>query len=256
MNLVSSNIAACSALFVVMQVATFWGRKWRLGSAPKYSASSDNTDFAINSIFALLGLLLAFSFSSAYSRYEVRRQLIVEETNDIGTAYLRIDLLPVDAQPKMRKLFEDYVAQRVRYYTEADTGTNIHELMVQQQHIQIKIWQLAVSATQSPAAQSVRILLLPSLNAMIDISTTRTATLYNHIPGVILWMLLMLSVVCAFFVGENLHENSLRYGIIFGAVVCLVLYVIMDVDYPRVGLINHDETQQLLTGLAEQIKRS
>src|SRR5262249_8868795 len=49
-------------------------------------------------VFALLGLLLAFTFSGASSRFDTRRQLIVEETNDIGTAYLRIDLLPTDLQ--------------------------------------------------------------------------------------------------------------------------------------------------------------
>jgi hypothetical protein len=44
-------------------------------------------------VFALLGLLVAFTFSGAASRFEERRNLIVEETNDIGTAYLRLDLV-------------------------------------------------------------------------------------------------------------------------------------------------------------------
>src|SRR5271165_7389931 len=56
-------------------------------------------------MFALLGLLVAFTFSGAATRFEGRRHLIVEEANDIGTAYLRIDLLPTDAQPEIRDLF-------------------------------------------------------------------------------------------------------------------------------------------------------
>ncbi len=53
-------------------------------------------------MFALLGLLVAFTFSGAASRFEDRRHLISEEANAIGTAYLRLDLLPSDAQPPLR----------------------------------------------------------------------------------------------------------------------------------------------------------
>src|SRR4051812_27997496 len=63
-------------------------------------------------IFGLLGLLLAFTFSGAASRFDPRRQQIIEEANDIGTAYLRIDLLPVSAQPEMRELFRQYTDSR------------------------------------------------------------------------------------------------------------------------------------------------
>ncbi len=60
-------------------------------------------------VFGLMGLLLAFTFSGAASRFEVRRQLIVQETNAIGTAYLRLDLLPAGDQPKLREDFRAYV---------------------------------------------------------------------------------------------------------------------------------------------------
>src|SRR5678816_4403502 len=56
-------------------------------------------------VFALLGLLIAFTFSGAASRFDTRRQLIIEEANDIGTAWLRIDLLPSAAQPPVRDAF-------------------------------------------------------------------------------------------------------------------------------------------------------
>ena len=62
---------------------------------------------------AVFGLLIAFTFSEAASRFDMRRQLIVEETNDIGTAYLRLDLLPTDAQPALRENFRHYVDARL-----------------------------------------------------------------------------------------------------------------------------------------------
>ena len=71
---------------------------------------------AEGAIFALLGLLVAFTFSGAASRFDARRQLIVEETNDIGTAYLRLRLLPLSAQPALREQFRQYVDARLAFY--------------------------------------------------------------------------------------------------------------------------------------------
>jgi hypothetical protein len=70
-------------------------------------------------VFGLLGLLIAFTFSGAASRFEDRRNLINTETNAIGTAYLRIDLLPGDAQPELRELFRRYLDTRVMTYRDA-----------------------------------------------------------------------------------------------------------------------------------------
>src|SRR5499426_1470262 len=64
-------------------------------------------------VFGLLGLLIAFTFSGAASRFDTRRQLIVEETNAIGTAYLRLDLLPAATQPALREHFRRYVEARL-----------------------------------------------------------------------------------------------------------------------------------------------
>src|SRR6185369_11884510 len=51
-------------------------------------------------IFGLMGLILAFTFSGAAERFDLRKHLIIEEANAIGTAYLRVDLLPPAAQPE------------------------------------------------------------------------------------------------------------------------------------------------------------
>ena len=60
-------------------------------------------------IFGLMGLMIAFTFSGAANRYELRRQMTVDEANAIGTAYLRLDLLPAQAQPALREKFRRYL---------------------------------------------------------------------------------------------------------------------------------------------------
>jgi hypothetical protein len=81
-------------------------------------AAGEGVGTVDGAVFALLGLLIAFTFSEASSRFDTRRQLIVEETNDIGTAYLRLDLLPADLQPALRESFRRYLDARIEVYRE------------------------------------------------------------------------------------------------------------------------------------------
>src|SRR5216117_2664330 len=67
-------------------------------------------------VFGLYGLLIAFTFSGAPARLDTRRQLIAEEANAIGTAYLRLDLLPTDSQPALRALFRNYLDSRLEIF--------------------------------------------------------------------------------------------------------------------------------------------
>src|SRR4051794_11540737 len=67
-------------------------------------------------VFALLGLLIAFTFSGALSRFDLRRSQAVDEANAIGTAYLRVDLLPASAQPQLRETFRNYLDARIGTY--------------------------------------------------------------------------------------------------------------------------------------------
>lgn len=65
-----------------------------------------------------MGLMVAFTFSGAATRFDERRHLLVQEANDIGTAYLRIDLLPAANQPAMRDLFRRYLDLRISGYAQ------------------------------------------------------------------------------------------------------------------------------------------
>jgi hypothetical protein len=94
-------------------------------------------------IFGLLGLILAFSFSGALTRFDARRHLVVEEANDIGTAWLRVALLPADAQPPMRDLFRRYLDSRIEVYRKVpDKGTEDVSLSQEQSlwKIALKLW--------------------------------------------------------------------------------------------------------------------
>ncbi len=104
-------------LAVVISICLFFGMAiclevgYRMGSyvAEKTEAAHEGTSTIQAAVFALLGLLLGFTFANGISHLDQRRQLIVQESNAIGTAYLRLDLLPASQQQEMRQLFRQYL---------------------------------------------------------------------------------------------------------------------------------------------------
>jgi hypothetical protein len=209
-------------------------------------------------VFALLGLLVAFTFGGAASRFDSRRQLVIEETNDIGTAYLRLDLLPADAQPALREYFRRYVDTRLEVYKKLpDIAAAYKELAIADE-IQREIWRQAVAASRAPGAlPAAPMLLLPALNAMIDIATTRTFAALIHPPMVIFAMLFGLAMISSVLAGYGMAGSKARswvHMICFALVLAVSIYVILDIEYPRLGLIQIESFDRALVDLRNSMK--
>ena len=208
-------------------------------------------------MFGLLGLLLAFTFSGAGSRFEERRHLITEEANAIGTAYLRIDMLPSDAQPELRQLFTRYLDTRLSVYRNVTDTSATSALTAETGAIQAQIWSKSVSAAQRPDAPApAAILLLPALNAMIDITTTRSVAMQNHPPQVVFVLLVVISLVSSLLVGYVTCGTLVRswfYMLLFAGTISVTFLVIIDLEYPRFGLIRIDAADQVMVELRRQI---
>jgi hypothetical protein len=209
-------------------------------------------------IFGLMGLLIAFTFSGAGERFEHRRELITQETNTIGTAWLRIDLLPADTQPVMRQLFRDYLDARLAIYEkigsgDVDGGRAANARSVEMQG---KIWHLAVTDTRAREQNTVSVLFLPALNDMFDITTTRAVAAESHPPPIIYAMLLGLALLCSLLAGFDMAENKTRnwvHTIGFALIMTIAIYVIVDLEYPRLGFIRIDAADHTLVELRQSM---
>ena len=206
------------------------------------------------SMFALLGLLIAFTFSNGISRFDDRRELIVEEANDIGTAFLRIDLLPQEAQPEMRNLFRSYLDSRLAAYRLIPDLKAVKLELDRGNQLQQQIWSHAVSHCKDQPTPCT-MLLLPALNSMIDITTTRTMKSQFHPPMIIFILLIVFSLVAALLAGYDMAEGSRSWIHIIGfsLAMAMTIYVILDVEYPRVGFIRVDQTDQVLIDLRKSM---
>ena len=110
-------------------------------------------------VFALLGLMIAFCFSGALTRFDARRHLVVQEANAIGTAWLRSDLLPPEAQPKAREYFRRYLDSRIETYRKVPDMAAVRQELARSAELQQEIWQLAISSSRSAGSSAAPVVL-------------------------------------------------------------------------------------------------
>jgi hypothetical protein len=246
-------------LFVGMVVLLEVGRRigiHRLRTNPE--GAREGLGAAEGAIFALLGLLIAFTFSGAAARFDQRRNLIVEEANAIGTAYLRVDLVAPDLQPALRDTFRRYLTARLDVYRKIPDMAAVEAAIAEVNRLQKDIWDQAVAASRAPRSHpNVTVLLLPALNAMIDITTTRLMATRMHPPVIIFGMLVAIALAGALLAGHGMATAKTRswpHVLAFAAAVAAAVYVILEIEYPRLGLIRVDAFDEVLVGLRELMK--
>lgn len=209
-------------------------------------------------VFGLLGLLLAFTFSGAAGRFDTRRLQIVDEANAVGTAYLRLDLLPEGERPALQELFRRYLDTRLAAYRQLPDFRAARRGLAQSMELQGLIWSRAVGAVRMEgASRSAEMLLLPALNQMFDIAATRTAMMRMHPPHIIYVMLVMLSLLGSLLAGYGMARARTRgwFHILgFTLIMTASIYIILDLEFPRLGLIRIDRFDQLLVDVRDGMK--
>jgi hypothetical protein len=249
--------AVAVALFVGLLGALELGRRWgRKRVARDPDALREGLGGVEGAVYGLLGLLVAFTFSGAATRFEGRRDLIVKEANAIGTAYLRLDLLAEPARTSLRDKLRRYLDSRLETYRRLPDERAAREELARSIAMQGEIWTDAVEALKAVGPPAT-IVLIPALNDMFDIVTTRTAAMRAHPPNVLLAMLIAVALVSAVLVGYAMAASPTRrrlHALAYAGVLALTLYVIVDLEYPRLGLIRVDDFDQVLVEVREGMK--
>ena len=208
-------------------------------------------------VFGLMGLLVAFSFNGAAQRLDTRRLMIIQEANAIGTAWLRLDLLPADAQPALRDDFRRYLDHRLAAFRVLPDFAASRAHFDSAGTLQMDIWRRALAASPPVPASTSALLVVPALNEMFDVASARTYGAQMHPPGMIWILLVVLTLACATLAGYDMAANPSRSWIHAGAFAALLaasLLVIVDLEFPRVGLIRIDAFDQILVALRASMR--
>ncbi len=250
---------------VVISICLFFGMAgclevgYRIGSyvSKKTVAAHEGTGTIEAAIFALLGLLLGFTFANGISHLDQRRVLIVQESKAIGTAYLRLDLLPANQQPEMRHLFREYLNTRLGVYEKLPNLKAAEQELGHAAQLQQEIWSHAIVASRDDPTQNIARLLLPALNDMIDVTTSRTIALHTHLPPLIFGLSISVALLSGLLAGYDMAKRKSRswfHSLLYAIVISITIFTVIDLDYPRFGVIRLTAADNALIELRDSIQ--
>ena len=234
-------------LLIAMMLCHVIGRRIGERARDLDGVTRPGVEHAETAASILVSLLLAFMVTSAATRLDTRRHLIVDETNAIGTAYLRIDLVPPALRPPLKQQFRAYVDSRLAAFrllpnVAAATAENARgEALLRD------IWTMTVAAADETSLPKTY-LLVPAVNQMIDLSNSRNFASKMHPSVVMFAMLGIVLLVSSVFSGYAWAGTKRSWIHITGIMVLhtLVFWVILDLEYPRVGFLHETAFDQAL----------
>src|SRR5262245_51588586 len=212
---------------------------YRLGTAyaPKHEGFARQFDVIRTATFAFVAFLIAFAFSGAGERFVNRLDIIVEEANALGTAWLRADVLPEPQRGELKATLKEYTADRVTLLSTQDWD-EIWRLLGKVSDLQERMWSAALAGTQGDAPTMN--LVLPPLNEVIDLHTTHLAQATRRLPRPILIVLLGTAALSLLLVGVGNGRSGRRFPLldaVYAGVLAVALWMTIDLDRPRQGLI-------------------
>jgi hypothetical protein len=223
---------------------------WQLGMRGSGRGGS-NASTLESAMLGLLALIIGFSFSMALSRFEARRDAVVNEANAIGTAALRARLLPDPHRTETLKLLREYIQIRLDIVQSGQSLAESKTAVDRSNGVQESLWLQAKALTAKDNGMVPTGLFIQALNEMIDDQAKRLAALRNRIPNIVLLGLFFgIAATAAGFAGyaSGLDTKRTRLPVcIMGLLVAMVIILIFDLDRPSSGLIINNQQSTIDT---------
>jgi len=243
-SFVDSPFALLLITFVALSGAAFIadGPIKRLRSVNK----NEQVDFdtALAATLTLLGLLIGFSFSMAVNRYDQRKNCEAAEASAIDTEYRRADLLPSDDGARVRKLLENYIDQRIKFYLSAER--QIGDFNVDFAEMQNELWSAVVPAANAQPNPSTA-LVVSGMNDVLNSQGCTQAAWLNRIPSAAWGLLGLIAIFSNFLMGYRERSSGVFALLVLPVVVSVAFFLMADIDSPNGGGVIHIAPQNLIS---------
>jgi hypothetical protein len=200
--------------------------------------SESGAGYIVSAALALLGLLIAFTFSMSANRFEARRHLVVEEANAISTVWLRQQLLAEPERSRLAGLMRDYVKERRAFVAAGSDRARLDANWASTGALQQRIWTETGAALRAPTAAPLTTAVLQATNDMFDLAASQRAALDAHVPPAILQALILYAAASAGVMGYGLSTGARRHLVAsttLFVLVALTIALIIDLDQPHRG---------------------
>lgn len=193
-----------------------------------------------SALLGLLALLLGFTFAMAIGRFDARKELVLAEANAIGTAALRADFLPEPDREEVRTLLRAYATSRLNFFKAGVDPVALERAYQDAETLQAGLWAIAVERAQAEPGSLPNSQFSAALNELIDLSEMRRAALENHVPELVVTLLIIVTLVAFGLIAYSLALNDSRRHVatyVFALMIAFVLAAVLDLDRPRRGWV-------------------
>jgi hypothetical protein len=202
------------------------------------------------SLLGLLALLLGFTFHMSSLRYQTRRELVVEDANAIAALDLRGRFLPEPSRQKFHQLLRQYVdvLGEATGLKQSVTNEDLAKAVAQAEALHNQMCELVRAADPGEhlAWDTERMVTL--LSDTLSIQHRRIDAYENRVPDTIIGLLFGAAIAAAGAVGYSGGLGKHR-GVLASVMLTIfvggTVYVILDLDQPRRGITQIDQTPML-----------
>jgi hypothetical protein len=243
LSLLEVALTTFAAMLLSAIAGNFAGRfrLARSGGEADDLASQDGP--LVGGTLGLLALLLAFSFAMVLNRYETRRELVTQEANAIGTAYLRVQLLDEPHRSRLSQLLVAYADNRI----ELANGADVSRRLQVNDALLTAIWAAVTASRESALAHGITTPLMLTFNDLIDRDTDRKVARQLQFPPEVLKLLLISLVAAAAVVGHSVPTGrTWPCALVLFAVLALSVSVITDLNRPTSGLERESQLAMIM----------
>ena len=251
MTFVLFSLAIAATFFISSLILLNYGRSIGLRYVNKDAGNMAGLSTVEGAVFALIGLLLAFTISGALQRFDERRQLVIQEANAARTAHDRLGLFEHAIARDLQAKLKAYVQARIDLYRiphDFSLWQRAEIFSPQQQarilDLQTKIWDTAVAACPEASFRPACGQALPALSTLFEVAGLRVGASEKHPPEILYVLLFGLGLLGSLLAGFGMAAAKARswiHMLIFAATLTVTLYAVTEMEYPRLGLISRIE---------------
>jgi len=253
MNIFAIVDASIFAVVLAALMAAACAVGWRAGTAARRAGRTEGSATFEDASIALFGLLLAFTFSIALTKHDHRREMVVAHSNAIGDFYTCATLLDDPVRTKLQGVIKEYTTVLLELARHPATGERFEDTLAKLQAMHGRMTVLVGEGIRS--GTPIAVPLTDTLNGVTSAHASRLMAVRDRLPGSIVVLLFFAAVVSSGLVGRqlgvagNLHVSGMTS---FVLLVVLAIYVTLDLNQPRQGLItvSQEPMERLLASMA------
>ncbi len=186
---------------------------------------------------ALVAFLVGFAFAGAASRFIDRLDIIVKESNALGTAYLRADTIAEPYRSDLKLALKEYTSDRIQLLS-GEQRDRIEPLLAKVNGLHERMWRAGIKGGQDNGP--LMLVVLPSINEVIDLHAVHLSLVRRHLPLPLMVVLFGTAAIGVGLLGFGNGRVGRRFSLLdcaYGVVLAIALWMTIDLDYPGVGII-------------------